>query len=66
MDGADVQLTPRPRADLPCVRAGLPSACGVRCRDGTQGETMGRILIGVIIGIILVIWLLASCVGVIF
>ena len=26
---------------------------------------MGRILIGVIIGIILVIWLLASCVGVI-
>jgi len=27
---------------------------------------MGRILIGVIIGIILVIWLLASCVGAIF
>jgi len=27
---------------------------------------MGRILLGVIIGIILVIWLLASCVGAIF
>jgi len=27
---------------------------------------MGRILIGVIIGIILVIWLLASCVSAIF
>ena len=56
----------RPDGKVPCVREGLPPACGVRCRDGTQGETMGRILIGVIIGIILVIWLLASCVGVIF
>jgi len=27
---------------------------------------MGRILIGVIIGIVLVIWLLVSCVGAIF
>ena len=27
---------------------------------------MGRILLGVVIGVILVIWLLASCVGVIF
>jgi hypothetical protein len=27
---------------------------------------VGRILIGVVIGIILVIWLLASCVGAIF
>ena len=31
-----------------------------------QGDLMGRILLGVIIGIILVIWLLASCVGAIF
>lgn len=29
-------------------------------------ELMGRILLGVIIGVILVIWLLASCVGAIF
>jgi hypothetical protein len=28
--------------------------------------TMGRILLGVIIGVILVIWLLASCLGNIF
>jgi hypothetical protein len=28
--------------------------------------TMGRILLGVIIGVILVIWLLASCLGAIF
>jgi len=27
---------------------------------------MGRILLGVVIGVILVIWLLASCVGAIF
>jgi len=27
---------------------------------------VGRIILGVIIGIVLVIWLLASCVGVIF
>jgi len=27
---------------------------------------MGRILLGVVIGVILVIWLLASCVGMIF
>jgi len=27
---------------------------------------MGRIILGVIIGIVLVIWLLASCVGAIF
>jgi len=27
---------------------------------------MGRILLGVIIGVILVIWLLVSCVGAIF
>lgn len=30
------------------------------------GEGMGRILLGVIIGVILVIWLLVSCVGAIF
>ncbi len=39
-------------------------------RDRTINRTgafnMGRILIGVIIGVILVIWLLASCVGMIF
>jgi hypothetical protein len=29
-------------------------------------RTMGRILLGVIIGVILVIWLLASCLGAIF
>ncbi len=29
-------------------------------------KPMGRILIGVIIGIVLVIWLLVSCVGAIF
>jgi hypothetical protein len=28
--------------------------------------SMGRILLGVVIGVILVIWLLASCVGAIF
>jgi len=27
---------------------------------------MGRVLLGVVIGIILIIWLLASCVGAIF
>jgi len=27
---------------------------------------MGKILIGVVIGIVLIIWLLVSCVGVIF
>jgi len=27
---------------------------------------MGRILIGVVIGIVLIIWLLVSCVGAIF
>ncbi len=29
-------------------------------------DHMGRIILGVIIGIVLVIWLLASCVGAIF
>jgi hypothetical protein len=29
-------------------------------------DPMGRILLGVVIGVILVIWLLASCVGAIF
>lgn len=32
----------------------------------TRRVLMGRILLGVIIGVILVIWLLASCVGAIF
>ncbi len=32
----------------------------------TKGAPMGRILLGVVIGVILVIWLLASCVGAIF
>ena len=31
-----------------------------------KGAPMGRILLGVVIGVILVIWLLASCVGAIF
>jgi hypothetical protein len=31
-----------------------------------HGGPMGRILLGVVIGVILVIWLLASCVGAIF
>jgi len=31
-----------------------------------EEQPMGRILLGVVIGIILVIWLLASCVGAIF
>jgi hypothetical protein len=31
-----------------------------------EEQAMGRILLGVVIGIILVIWLLASCVGAIF
>jgi hypothetical protein len=30
------------------------------------GNSVGKILIGVVIGIILMIWLLASCVGAIF
>jgi hypothetical protein len=29
-------------------------------------RTVGRILLGVVIGVVLVIWLLASCVGMIF
>jgi hypothetical protein len=29
-------------------------------------RSMGRILLGVIIGVVLVIWLLASCIGAIF
>jgi hypothetical protein len=29
-------------------------------------ELMGKILIGVVIGIVLIIWLLVSCVGAIF
>jgi uncharacterized membrane protein len=29
-------------------------------------RVMGRILLGVIIGVLLVIWLLVSCVGVLF
>ena len=29
-------------------------------------EPMGRILLGVVIGVIIVIWLLVSCVGAIF
>jgi hypothetical protein len=48
-----------------------------RCRLGTRlayapgdhrigGEAMGRILLGVIIGVILVVWLLVSCLGAIF
>jgi hypothetical protein len=31
-----------------------------------RGGAMGRILLGVIIGVILVVWLLVSCVGAIF
>ncbi|HVM25160.1 MAG TPA: hypothetical protein VM253_07180 [Candidatus Limnocylindrales bacterium] len=44
------------------------SASGLLYRSAhhEHGESMGRILIGVIIGVILVIWLLASCVGAIF
>jgi len=32
----------------------------------TVGGAMGRILLGVIIGVILVVWLLVSCLGAIF
>jgi hypothetical protein len=42
----------------PCVCAGDHQKLG--------GRAMGRILLGVIIGVVLVIWLLASCVGAIF
>jgi len=34
--------------------------------NSNGGNSVGRILIGVVIGIILMIWLLASCVGAIF
>ena len=30
------------------------------------GRALGRILLGVVIGVILIIWLLSSCVGLIF
>jgi hypothetical protein len=37
-----------------------------RARFSTKGARMGRIFLGVIIGVVLVIWLFASCVGAIF
>ena len=46
----------------------MPGVYGARGRGIALalGESMGRILLGVVIGVILVIWLLASCVGAIF
>jgi hypothetical protein len=42
-------------------------AClGADRSHSARREPMGRILLGVIIGVILVIWLLASCLGAIF
>jgi hypothetical protein len=42
-----------------------PAASGLHWagRQHPIGGTMGRILLGVVIGVILIIWLLASCVG---
>jgi hypothetical protein len=37
-----------------------------RPRHTLKENLMGKIILGVIIGIVLVIWLLASCVGAIF
>jgi hypothetical protein len=39
---------------------------GVRRTTCIARRSMGRILIGVVIGIVLVIWLLSSCIGAIF
>lgn len=47
------------------IRLGIPLASGTS-KPELNGEYMGRVLIGVVIGIVLVIWLLASCVGAIF
>jgi hypothetical protein len=38
----------------------------LRARTPSREGFMGRILLGVVIGVILVIWLLASCVSAIF
>jgi hypothetical protein len=38
----------------------------VPCNPAQPEAQMGRILIGVVIGVILVIWLLASCVNALF
>jgi hypothetical protein len=51
---------------VPARRHRACSGSGHHQRSHIQGGHMGRILIGVIIGVILVIWLLASCVGAIF
>lgn len=52
-------------------RAGRPVAAeppppGRKARRMLCRPPMGKILLGVIIGVILVIWLLASCVGNLF
>jgi hypothetical protein len=48
------------------ARAGTASALLQAGETCLEVKPMGRILLGVVIGIILVIWLLASCVGAIF
>jgi hypothetical protein len=47
-------------------RAAAASALLQAGETCVEEQPMGRILLGVVIGIILVIWLLASCVGAIF
>ena len=48
-----------------CASDGAREVLLARTTRSTRGP-MGRILLGVVIGVILVIWLLASCVGAIF
>jgi hypothetical protein len=48
------------------ARAATASALLQAGETDHEEQPMGRILLGVVIGIILVIWLLASCVGAIF
>ena len=57
------------RASYRFPRQALTGGTGLAywsCEISTLGAPMGRILLGVVIGVILVIWLLASCVGAIF
>jgi hypothetical protein len=56
----------RTSAILPSVTTPALRLLSGECQHSSKELSMGRILIGVVIGIILVIWLLASCVGVIF
>ena len=48
------------------LAASAPGLLTLREITASVEKAMGRILIGVIIGVILVIWLLVSCVGAIF